>query len=53
MEGDAEAESNGRREKVTPQTLTETMHSFNERLIKSQEEQNQINIDILQSITNI
>jgi hypothetical protein len=38
LEGDGEAKSDERREKVTHQTLEEKMHSFNERLIKAQEE---------------
>jgi hypothetical protein len=37
-EEDAKAESYGRREQVTPLTLAKTMRSFNERLIKVQEE---------------
>lgn len=53
LEEDAEVESDGRREQVTPQALAETMWSFNERLIKAQKEQDQINAAILQSITNI
>jgi hypothetical protein len=51
--GDVEAELDGRREQVTPQTLTETMRSFNQRLIKDQEEQNEINIAIVWSINDI
>jgi hypothetical protein len=50
---EVEVESDGRREQVTPMTLEETMRSFNERMIKAQEEHNQINASILHSITNI
>ena len=42
-----EIESNGRREQITPQNLVETMISFNERLMKDQEEHNQMNDAIL------
>lgn len=34
---DSVVESNGRREKVTPLTFLETMISFNERMMRSQE----------------
>ena len=39
--------SDGRREKTNPNNLIETMLSFNQRLTKSQEEQNHINASIL------
>ena len=47
QEENVETKSNGRREKITPQILVEIMVSFNEILIKAQEEQNQINVIIL------
>jgi hypothetical protein len=47
LEEDVEVELNKRREHVTPMTLEETMRSFNEKLIKDQEEKNQINAAIL------
>ena len=53
QEGNVETESNGRREHTTFHNLVETMRSFNERLIKVEEKQNQINATILQSLTNI
>ena len=52
-EGDAEVESDGRREQLTPRTLAETMLKLNERLMKAQEEHKQINAAILRSINDI
>jgi hypothetical protein len=58
--GNVETESNGHRSKVEPMELVETMRSLqkevqsyredNERLIRAQEEQNQINTQLLQSL---
>ena len=48
-----ETKSNGRRDQITPQNLVETMISFNERLMKAQEERNQINVAILLSLTDM
>lgn len=53
QEVSVETESNGMREKVTSPNMVEIMRSFNERLIKAQEEQHQINVAILQSLTDI
>ena len=53
QEGDAKTKYNGRREEITTKNLIETMKSFNERLIKDQEEHNHINFSILESLTNI
>ena len=56
-------ESNGRRYQETPSDIATTMRSLtvglrsckedNERMIKAQEEQNQLNAAMLQSLTNI
>ena len=61
--GNVETESNGRRFQDTPPDFAGTMtsikveiHSYredNERLIKAQEEQNQLNAAMLQSLTDI
>ena len=58
-----ETESNGRRFKDTPPDFAATMRSLkvdlqsyredNERMLKAQEDQNQINAAILQSLKNI
>lgn len=53
MEEDVESQSDGRREQVNPQTLEESMCNFNDMLVKVQEEHNQINITILQSIIDM
>ena len=46
-EEDAQFESDGRTKKASPYSLTETMWDINERMMKAQEEKNQINVDIL------
>ena len=61
--GNAETESNGRRFQDTPPNFAATMRSLrvemqsyradNERLVKAQEEQNQLNAAMLQSLTDI
>ena len=61
--GNTKTESNGRRYQETPLDITTTMRSLrvelqsygedNERMIKDQEEQNQLNAAMLQSLTNI
>ena len=58
-----ETESNGRRIQDTPPDFAATIRSlrvdlqscreYNERMLKAQEDQNQINAAILQSLTNI
>lgn len=54
MQGDSTTDKcNGRREQVTPLNFIETMRSFNERLMKSQEDQNQINATIFDSLIDI
>ena len=47
--GNDDIESNGRRFSGTPSKVTATMRS----LVKSQEEQHQLNSTILQSLTNL
>ena len=61
--GNVETESNGRRYQETPPNFLATMRSLwvemqiyredNERLVKAQEEQNQLNAAMLQSLTDI
>ena len=61
--GDAETKSNGRRFQDTPPYFVATMKILRvemlsymedtERLVKSQEEQNQLNAAMLQSLTDI
>ena len=61
--GNAETESNGRIFQDTPPDFAATMRSIrvemqsyradNERLVKAQEEQNQLNVAMLQSLTDI
>ena len=61
--GNAETESNGRILQETPLDFASTMRSLmakmqsykedNERLVKAQEEQNQLNAAMLQSLTDI
>ena len=61
--GNAETKSNGRRYQETPSNIAATMrslrvglqsyHEENERMIKAQEEQNQLNAAMLQSLTSI
>ena len=61
--GNDETESNGRRFQETPPNFVATMRSLrvemksyradNERLVKAQEEHNQLNVVMLQSLTNI
>ena len=61
--GNDETESNGRRFQDTPPDFVATMRSlkvemqshraYNERLVKAQEEQNQLNAAMLQSLTDI
>ena len=61
--GNAEIESNGRRFQDTPPDFIATMRSLrvemqsyradNERLVKPREEQNQLNVAMLQSLTDI
>ena len=46
-------EFDGRREQVTPLAFAETIRSFNEGMMKSQEDHNQINGAILDSLTDI
>ena len=46
-------EFDGRREQVTPLTFAKTMRSFNERIMKAQEDHNRINASILDSLVNI
>ena len=53
LKEDVKVESDGRMEQVTPLTLTKTMRSFNETLIKAQEENNEINLSILSIIIDI
>ena len=48
----AETKSNGSREQIT-ENLVETMISFNERLMKAQEEKKEINVVILQSLIDM
>ena len=60
--GNDETESNGRRNQETPPDIAATMRSLrvelqscredNERMRKAQEDQNQINAAILQSLTD-
>ena len=62
-DGNGETESNGRRYHETPPDFATTMRSLrvemqsyredNERMIKSQEEKNQLNATMLQSLTDI
>ena len=52
-EGNAETKSNGRRKQITPPYLVETMEISNEIFIKVEEENNQINASILQSLKDI
>ena len=59
----AKTESNGRRNQETPPDITATMRNLrvelqsyrehNERIIKAQEEQNQLNVAMLHSLTDI
>ena len=61
--GNDETESNGRRFQDTPPDIAATMRSLrvelqscredNERMLKAQEDQNQINAAILQILTDI
>ena len=61
--GNDEIESNGRRNQETPLDIAATMRSLrvelqscredNERMLKAQEDQNQINVAILQSLIDI
>ena len=61
--GNAETESNGRRFQDTPQDIAATMRILrvelkscrenNNRIIKAQEEQNQLNAAMLQSLTHV
>ena len=61
--GNDETESNGRINQETPLDIVATMRSLrvelqscredNERMLKAQEDQNQINAAILQSLTDI
>ena len=61
--GNDETESNGRRFQDTPLDFATTMRSLrvemqsyredNERLVKAQEDQNQLNATMLQSLTDI
>ena len=61
--GNSEIESNGRRFQDTPPDFAATMRSLrvemqiyradNERLVKVHEEQNQLNVSMLQSLTHI
>ena len=44
------AKSDGRREEATPLTFTETILSFNDRLMKDQVDQNQINVAIWENL---
>lgn len=53
QEDNAIVESDGRRVHVIPLTFAETMRIFNERLMKTQEDQNQINASILDIPTDI
>ena len=46
-------ELDGRRDEVTPLPFIETMRSFNKRLMKSQVDQNQINVAILEILTDL
>ena len=61
--GNAETESNGRRNQETPPDIAATMRSlrvelqscreYNEMMIKAYEEQNKLNASMLQSSTDI
>ena len=53
QEVNAKTDSNGRREKISPRNLVETMISFNEILMKDQGENNQINVFIFHSLVDM
>ena len=53
LQDNAETESNGRLEQITLQNFIEILKGFNEILMKDQEQQNQINDYILQSLIDM